>query len=481
MAPKNSSTIPSASAAFETPFSERGGAVLAKGGILAAFAALVIGTYYEGTSHSEAFSAGGSFASYALTVLIAIGAYWFSLIVRNSKEASVSPAGILAIFLGHLFVFSFFFPFGSVSGGALTLFFKMVGYSALPAAIVLVTSAFGLWSVRKLFAGHADWSFETRTVAAIAGGLSSYLFVLSVAGSLFPYGFASAFLPLFAMGAIAWRELWGILSDAVRKRFAFSLQTTSDQTRFATAAFFFLSITFLLSVNLVNAMRPMPIGWDDLGAYMNFPKIIAMNGTIGNLGTVAWQTFTAIGFLFQSATQAFYLNQVGGFLSVIVLSLVVGRLLSAESGRKHFVHVPLMVSAAFVAMPMIVFQQAKDMKLDPALFALTVAAIFLVFEALRRKASYGRDAWKLFALGGFVAGIAFAVKFTTLMTFLGIFAVIAYAGLGLGGFFGFFALFVGVFTKFGLWSFLNVNYPKDDPSFLTTVSLVAFGLAGLML
>jgi len=50
--------------------------------------------------------------------------------------------------------------------------------------------------------------------------------------------------------------------------------------RLITAEFAFLVISFLISVSLINAIRPMPIGWDDLGVYMNFPRIMA---TLGEL------------------------------------------------------------------------------------------------------------------------------------------------------------------------------------------------------
>ena len=39
----------------------------------------------------------------------------------------------------------------------------------------------------------------------------------------------------------------------------------------------FIIVSFLIGVSLINAIRPMPIGWDDLGAYMNFPKIMALS------------------------------------------------------------------------------------------------------------------------------------------------------------------------------------------------------------
>ena len=40
----------------------------------------------------------------------------------------------------------------------------------------------------------------------------------------------------------------------------------------------FVFITFVFSVSLISILRPMPIGWDDLGAYMNFPKLMALSG-----------------------------------------------------------------------------------------------------------------------------------------------------------------------------------------------------------
>lgn len=45
--------------------------------------------------------------------------------------------------------------------------------------------------------------------------------------------------------------------------------------RLLSIEFGFFFLTFLLGVALVNIIRPMPIGWDDLGVYMNFPKIMA--------------------------------------------------------------------------------------------------------------------------------------------------------------------------------------------------------------
>lgn len=128
-------------------------------------------------------------------------------------------------------------------------------------------------------------------------------------------------------------------------------------------------------------------------------------------------------------------------------------------------NLPLLAATMFYAMPMVIFQQAKDMKLDPGLFFVSVIGIYgmislflryrdtlevsnesktdanpLAFFAHHKNLAY------IFIIGTIV-GLAFAIKFTTLMLILGLLGVIFYAKLGLAGFVGYFALFVGVFTK----------------------------------
>jgi hypothetical protein len=63
-----------------------------------------------------------------------------------------------------------------------------------------------------------------------------------------------------------------------------------------TAEFFFFVLTFLVAVNFINIVRPMPIGWDDLGVYMNNPKIIAENGSLRELGIMADNLLRRSGF-----------------------------------------------------------------------------------------------------------------------------------------------------------------------------------------
>ena len=158
-------------------------------------------------------------------------------------------------------------------------------------------------------------------------------------------------------------------------------------------------------------------------------------------------------------------------------------------------------------MPMVIFQQAKDMKLDPGLFFVSVIGIYgMIYLFLRykenleatneqsKKAQNTEDTPLEFfshhknlayiLIIGVIVGLAFAIKFTTLMLILGLIGVIFYAKLGLAGFVGYFALFVAIFTKGNLWAQLNVSYPKDDIKLLTyitagslLVSLVCFTIS----
>lgn len=66
-------------------------------------------------------------------------------------------------------------------------------------------------------------------------------------------------------------------------------------------------------------------------------------------------------------------------------------------------------------MPMVVFQLAKDMKVDSGLLAISVAALICLFVALESKS---RTRNTLLILSGVLMGVAFATKFTTLMLIL---------------------------------------------------------------
>ena len=244
-----------------------------------------------------------------------------------------------------------------------------------------------------------------------------------------------------------------------------------------TTELLFIFITFIIWVNFINAVRPMPIGWDDLGVYMNYPKMFAANWQILSwIWMMAWQSITGIWYMFNNATQAFFLNQIGWVMSVIVIILALTSLL--KSDKKTFINLPFLAAAIFISMPMVIFEQAKDMKLDPGLFFVSVIWIYGVFYLFLKEQNWDsalfdkKDYLALIAVIWSIVGLAFTIKFTSLMLILGLVWVVFYAKLGFSWFLGYFFLFISVFTKLKLWDQLNVNYPKDDVNFINYVSVI---------
>jgi hypothetical protein len=48
-----------------------------------------------------------------------------------------------------------------------------------------------------------------------------------------------------------------------------------------------------------------------------------------------------------------------------------------KSKFKTFINIPFLAGAIFLSMPMVIFQQAKDMKLDPGLFFVSAIVIYV--------------------------------------------------------------------------------------------------------
>lgn len=189
---------------------------------------------------------------------------------------------------------------------------------------------------------------------------------------------------------------------------------------------------------------------------------------------------TASGFIVQGPTQAFFVNQIGGFLAtatiISALSLFQEKILPKKEGETTIFCLPILLGIIYYLMPMTIFQQAKDMKLDPALMFVSVSAIMLAIYAGKKylrntsERSTEKEIFSILGIAGMLVGIAFSIKFTTLMLIISAIAFLGYIFLGFWGFIGFFGLFMAVFTEANLWSFLFVWMPENT-IFITTISL----------
>ncbi len=447
------------------------------------FSILIAVFYYSIGAHQESFS---GYSLYGVLMLIIYAIYKTSQIYSSKPSITFTPLTILNYFLLHLFVVcGVFFTINDLSfGTAIVLFFKILYFCLLPVFLVFIS----LWFWKKiytcLFSDTAIHTAILKFIISLLIGFISFVTLLTILWFFGLYSLWSVFFISIIFIWVAYKQIWYFTQWIWSYEINFDNTYNSNNKvekvnmNLATAELFFIVIALLLSINLISIMRPFPIGWDDLWAYMNFPRLMAAGWEVGFLWSMmSWSVFTGIGYLFENPVQAFFLNNVWGFLSVIVLVLIVSDALSSST-KKTFLHIPTLTALLFISLPMIVFQQAKDMKIDPGLFFMSVSSVYILYNTLvweyKKKQKY-----VLFWLIWIFLWFLFTVKFTTLLTVISALGVMFYRYLWWSGVWWYFALFIWIFTRLWLWSYMNVSYPSESEIFKNSVLLVSVIIAAV--
>jgi hypothetical protein len=219
-----------------------------------------------------------------------------------------------------------------------------------------------------------------------------------------------------------------------------------------------------LALNFLNVVRPFPIGWDDLGSYLNRPRLLASYGSfIPSMSQFQWEYLTSLGFVFlgydstAGSTFAMLINWSAGLISVLVVYTLVRTFLGRGTGT--------LAAMLYYFLPMTGHFSFADMKIDNASFftsalvTLTVClALFLSTQEKKDPASgpasfFRSDRFRIFFLAGILAGFSFAVKPTGILgTF---FACSIIAGAYLGPL-GFMSAVIGGFGALAQFGPLNI-------------------------
>lgn len=219
------------------------------------------------------------------------------------------------------------------------------------------------------------------------------------------------------------------------------------------------SLIALLALNFLSVVRPFPIGWDDLGRYINSPRLLVSYGqAIPTMGTFQWEYLTSLGFLLfgygnpLGATVAMETNWLAGLLAVFSVFVVSRRIFGGIGG--------VLAAALFYATPVIGHFSFADMKPDNAVFALGTLALFAALLALYPSLFHDEEQDEphqqegLFLLAGVLAGFALGFKATEVMVTMAIAALVLRSGLGIFGFLGTCAL---AFAAFIIQGSLSVS------------------------
>ena len=444
--------------------------------VMLLFSAVVIFFYYWNKAHIENFD---WYFIYFLIVWIYYWIYKFFNLFNYKEKISFTPFEIFTHFFVHLILLSTLFFYYNKSSfwdslwNWIVLSFKIFFYSLLPILISYISISFWQFFLKNILKNYSEKSSNYRFITGIGFWFFSFIFVLTILWMLGFYNLYSVFAILIIFSILWYKEL----INNIKATFNYKINCTNHKIfsdkilekinpKLLSTEFLFIVITLLLSVNLISIFRPFPIGWDDLGAYMNYPHLMASEWSVWFLGSMmSWQTFTWIGYMFNNPTLAFFLNNVWGFVSVIVIALIISEIF--KNHKKIFINLGLLASTLFISMPMVVFQQAKDMKLDEGLFFVSIIALYMLFEfynGYKKVELSKKSILKLFVVIWLLLGFAFTIKFTSLLLISAVIWILFFTRLWILWFLWYLGLYFAIFTIGGFWKMMNVVWLEKSQS-----------------
>ncbi len=397
------------------------------------------------------------FYLYVLLVWIIYGWYKILQNFNSLGYITIKPSYLIWGFLVQYFLVCIYFFVVSwpQAGLWIILFTKSILYILVAATIWM--SFYCLW--KKILSLHENIHIKDPNIESLVSlGLwfITTMFFIFIAASMWRYDFITILIIFWISIGISFSQWNTIFYNFInyKKEYLRSPNQFLWNTSLIIDELLFLFITFLLSVNFLSVFRPFPIGWDDLGAYMNYPKLLSGAGEHIAIGKMyLWELYTWIWFLAGSQTFAFYLNSFAWVIAVIAIYLSINTFTRFTKQKYNFW---LLASSIFLMMPMVVFQVAKDMKIDVGLFSLSAIALSLLYYLLF---SNSKKSYILYGILGLLVWAAFAIKVTSLLLLLWIIAAVFYHTYKIRGFIVFVLLFIGIFSIANLWWLMNVVIP----------------------
>ncbi len=350
-------------------------------------------------------------------VVVISGDYFLFCLWRRlyAKERNIdikfSPFILMIIFSFIFFLIAFiWFGFYQIYAGAFITPYPGIfsHYGFILAAlgfILLICASIGKYAFSRL---KRDEPYSLK-LFLLSFGIGAVLitFTLFVLGLFGWLRGAPVWLIVILFLSLAHKELWQWLKAFFRAQMHFR----GPYADVRILLFFLFSI--VLSHNVLELIRPIPIGWDDTAVYMNVPNLLAQRGELlGGIEAYSWGLFMSLGYvLFHSATIASFLSFLGGILAfagiyVTVQSCCEHRNISKSQANAY----ALFAATLFYTLPTVMYQSSSDMKVDlGALFFMLLA--FISFLSWRKG---GQPELKSLWLSGLFMGFAFTIKYTAL-------------------------------------------------------------------
>jgi hypothetical protein len=244
---------------------------------------------------------------------------------------------------------------------------------------------------------------------------------------------------------------------------SYTRQWTYDDVAYAGSFIIGWLLISYMAINFLNVVRPFPIGWDDLGKYINQPRLLVSYGyLIPQLAVYQWEYVTSLGFLLFGydsvfgATASMMFNWMEGLLAILVIYAFVRTYLGPRHG--------LLAALLYYCLPLVGHFSFADMKVDNAVFATGALAVLATFLALfptaddldengevpeEAQCTIDRNAIRWIIAAGIVGGFAFSIKVTSIMTLMALGTIVFGVMMHWSGFLGTFFIAWALYTHQG--------------------------------
>lgn len=402
------------------------------------------------------------------------------------KKITFTPFSLFLLFVLHLFILSYLLFFSSGVSGVFifSLVFRIIGYIWVISIFCLLILSLGKTILTHILPDFSKRDTIFQNLVSFWLGFSIFWWVLSIIAIVWWYTSTSILVLLWTTVIVSYKQFWNYLQEIWNHRIEFenhNLSSTHISGKICpyllTTEFLFFIATLVICVSFISVIRPFPIGWDDLWAYMNHPKLLSVawwNIAIGKM--YLWELFTGIGFLFNSQTFAFFINSFSAVTAFLVTyfwsKLILPKI------EKPAINIHFLIATIYTCMPMVIFQVAKDMKLDIALYTISFLTIIItIYVYIKNDLWNTRERYIYFFIIGILIGTAFIIKITSLLLLLWIIAIVSFYYLQITGLFAYICIFISIFTFFGLWTLMKVFVPESS-ILVYTVSCI-FGVVGI--
>ena len=359
------------------------------------------------------------FLIFGVLLFIYLANFVYDKFIEKKKELNlkITPFALLLAFTGIFALtfnrwVTFYFLNKPVTHQSIWLRYPLVVVKSL--ALLLVVLSIGL----KLKNYFLKESSKDDNKSVTRNFITSFSFGLIVV--ILPLYFLALFkllllkfvvALLILLLVIAYKEVFYWIKVFFRKKFEI-------KGSYLEPSIFLLMISLVfMATNLIELIRPYPMGFDDLMVYINNPNLMSKSGALLS-GTMShyWELFVSLGFILYKQTEiALVLSFFGGIVSFIGIYYIVKVYCREKELPEKTQRTYASLSATvFYTFSAIVFQSAKDVKVDMATLAITMAT-FILFWEWRKKVLQSKKKQKYFrllAVVALLAGFAFAIKYT---------------------------------------------------------------------